>query len=452
MTEQLPGFLRIALEVRLQIYTIALDQRLGYHPETYLAISIVSKQIRGEVLGIFFQNSSKFFQNLEHFAKWTARGAPHLLPLVSNVSLHIFKDSLLPIKETPRKCLPDLSSDSKAVSLTMPEFWEAEYARRAPPVVGDAQPSLSWMESFLNCLSISKEKIEINDPRAIATAWKSFAAISEVRNIWLLFQDTSDTGPPRRFDIEQQFLLDMMAAAFKNLQDLSVFSNLLSLEYMRNFHNLRSLRFTGYSTSTPGELSEILRSLKHLDTVIIYRYPDHYDKDQSIITSELPKYLSLTSEVIESLNPLRTFQVQHMTSLVPSWHLTVPMIKALRAHINSLSSLNISSDAPLDFDVFDSIIQFTASSRLRNVNLRLKSKQLIESLNVSSILPSHIKHGEASLEQTCNPMFAQDQWSYFNISSSGRCLSHVKGETICICTQQMIGNDSPVPKSSTDPS
>ncbi|KAG4427895.1 hypothetical protein IFR05_016620 [Cadophora sp. M221] len=383
MIEPIPGFLRIPIELRLQIYTIALDKRLGYHPDTYLSISAVSKQIRREVLGIFFQNSISF-RSLNHLAKWTARGPPHLLPLVSNVSIHLFRDSLSPIADARRKFLPDPNSDSKSLSPMTAGFWEAEYARRAAPVVDDNNPSPSWMRSFLDCLRISGQKLDVrSNQNAISSAWKSFTAISEVRKIRLLFKETHYTSLPLRFDIEQQLLLDMMAAAFKNLQELTVLTSLLSLEYMRNFHDLRTLRFTGYSTSTPQETLEILRSLKNLDTVIVYRFPGHYDRDCSIITSELPIYLSLTPDVIESLNPLTTFQVQHITSAVPSSHITIPMMKALRAHINSLRALNLDSDAPLELDVINSIMEFTASSRLRDVNLGLVSRQPIESLDSS---------------------------------------------------------------------
>ncbi|PVH88668.1 hypothetical protein DL98DRAFT_524316 [Cadophora sp. DSE1049] len=427
MAKPVPGFLRIPLEIRLQIYTIALDQRLGYHQQYYFAISAVSKQIRREVLKIILANS-KFFQSLGRLAKWTARAPPHLLPMISNVSIHIFRESLLPIADAPRKCL----SDAKSCDATTAEWWEAEYARRAPKFEDDP-PSPSWVASFLDCLKIAERKPpKVQDPNPISSAWKSFTAISEVRKIWLVIKDGSYPSPPRRFDIEQQLLLDMVAAIFKNLQELTVFSNLLSLEYIRKFHDLRTLRFTGYSTSTPAETADILCSLKSLDTVIVFRYPDHYDKDNSIITSTLPGYLSLTPEVIEKLNPLKKFQVQHMTSAVPSQHITIPVIKALRAHVDSLRSLSLGSDVSLGLDVVLSIMQSTASSRLKDLDLRLTCRQLIDHLDLRTILPNTIKHGEASLKQAPNPRFGQERFSYIKVSSSTSCLSSTKGDKTCV--------------------
>jgi len=426
MAEPVPEFLRIALEIRLQIYTIALDQRLGYHQPTYLAISAVSKQLRREVLGIVLANS-KFFQSLEYLAKWTARAPPHLLPLVSNVSIHIFKESLLPIADAPRRSV----SDSKLYDASTAEWWEAEYARRAPKFM-EKPPSPSWAANFLDRLKIFEKKPgNVGDQSPISSAWNSFTAIREIRKIWLVIKDGSNPSPVRRNDIEQQLLLDMMASKFTHLQELTVFSNLVSLEYIRKFRDLRTLRFTGYSWSTPTETADILCSLKNLDSVIIFRYPDHYDRDNSILTAALPAYKSLTPEVIEKLNPLKTFQVQHMTSDVSSLHITVPMINALRVHIDSLRSLSISSDRPHRMDVVRSIMQFTASSNLRYLNLSLWFGPLIGYLDLSTFIPRTIKHGEASLKLAPSPRFAFDQLSWLKVFTSGICFSNTTGDHIC---------------------
>lgn len=432
MAESIPGFLRIALETRLQIYKIALDQTLGFHPQHYLSISAVSKQIRREVLGIILSNS-KFFQSLDRLASWTARAPPDLLPLVSNVSIHIFKESLQPIADAPRTCL----SSSKSCDVTTAEWWEAEYARRAPKLEEDP-PGPSWMASFLDCLQIAEQKPEkIVDP-PITSAWKAFTAISQVRKIWLVISDGRYPRPERRFDIEQQLLLDMMGAIFTNLQELTVFSNLLSLQYIGKFQDLRTLRFTGYSTSTPAETADILCSLKNLDKVIIYRYPDQYDRDHSIVTSTLPRYLSLTPEVVEKLNPLKMFEVQHMTPEVPSQHITIPVIKALRTHIDSLRSLTLASDESLDLDVVNSIIHSTASSRLKDLHVRLNSRLLIDHLDLSMVLPRTIKYGEASLEQNPNPRIRFEHLCCLTVSSSSSCLSNTKGGKICVSYEQVF--------------
>ncbi|KAK0109833.1 hypothetical protein ONS95_002504 [Cadophora gregata] len=434
MAGTVPGFLRIALETRLQIYTIVLDQRLGYNPPRYFAISEVSKQMRREVLRMLLDNC-KYFHSLELLAKWTAKGPSHLLPMVSNISVHIFEDSLLPIANTPRRYI----ADSTCYDPSTAEWWEAEYARRAP-MTADEIPRHSWLASFLDSLTISEQKVEYtHDPRPVYTAWKAFTSISEVRKIWILLKDGSYPNPTRRLDLEQQLLLDMMAATFTRLQELSVFSNLISLEYISKFHDLRTLRFTGYSTSTPAETADILCSLTKLETIIIYRYPDHSDKNHSIITSELPRYLSLTAEVIAKLHPLKRVEVHHMASTIPSQHVTIPVMKALQAHINCLRSLYLGPDAPLDCDVIRSIIQFTASSRLHDLQLRLVFARPITHLDLSTVLPSTIKHGEVSLTQKLNPQFAYAQMSYLEISSSRSCLSNTKTAKTCMCSQKTIG-------------
>ncbi|KAL2068941.1 hypothetical protein VTL71DRAFT_15279 [Oculimacula yallundae] len=439
MEDPIPGFLRLPLELRLQIYTIALDQRLGFHPTTYLAISEVSKQIRQEVMGVYFKNS-KGFNSLEQLAKWTARGPTHLLPQVSNISLHIFEKSLLPIADGPRKEFSDASSRTM-VPMTA-EFWESEYARRTALLIEDEKSEPSSRQSPLDTLELSEQKSEDKvHESAISSAWKSFKALSEVHKIWLVLKGSRGIragGPVRKFEIQQQLLLDMMAKAFPHLRDLTFFSNLVSLDFIRNFHDLRSLRFSGYSTSTVEETSNILRSLKYLDTIIIYRYPEHYDKENSIITSELPKYLSLTPEVIAALNPLKEFQIQHMTSAVQSAHITMPMIEALQNHTRFLRSLSLHSDANLDINVVKSVFQLTASAQLKHIHLNVSFRKATDPLDLDTILPKHIRHGEATSRMRLNHQDNTEQLYHLTITSSSSCLTPVPGDRICICKRRKI--------------
>lgn len=80
-----------------------------------------------------------------------------------------------------------------------------------------------------------------------------------------------------------------------------------------------------------------------LDSIIIYRYPEFYGKDHAIVTSRLPEHLCFTAEVLESVQPLKRFQISHMTPRVCSENVKIPVLKASRAHRTSLRKLYIDS-------------------------------------------------------------------------------------------------------------
>ena len=112
-----------------------------------------------------------------------------------------------------------------------------------------------------------------------------------------------------------------------------------------------------------------------------------YDGDNAIDASSLRSHLSLTPKVLENLHPLKSFQVSHMTSRIPSYHITVPMINALRPHAESLRSLQIQSDFAVDGDVLMALLDFIASTKLRRLRLRLRIPARFEKLETHKYLP-----------------------------------------------------------------
>jgi len=198
----------------------------------------------------------------------------------------------------------------------------------------------------------------------------------------------------------------MIAAACKELTHFTFFSSLLPLGPLRNMHNLRLLRFSGYSASSPEETLDIFCSLKYIDTLILFRYPEFYDKDHAIETSELPSHISVTPKVVEKMNPLKSFKISHMTSRVPSFHFTLPMIKALKPHLESLITLNISSDCPINGELFEELLTFIASSRIKDLELQFHVPgQKYEHWDLKAFFPKSVTYKKWSFTKLSRPRY-----------------------------------------------
>ncbi|KUJ15263.1 uncharacterized protein LY89DRAFT_686044 [Mollisia scopiformis] len=392
MSSQPPPFLRLPYELRLEIYGLALDQRLGYFPRHYLSISSVNRQIRQEVLPIILSNS-RYFSSLEKISDWTSRGDPFLLSQIQNVTVHIFEDSLLQIADALASSINDAISGPRIA----PRFWKTMSAPQFGRSNTKAGSRHSLRTKILCALCLSKpELVPISSKDAITSTWDAFKAISEVKKLWILFKDSTHPSSRRAFPIEQELILDIIATACERVQDLTVFSDLVSLDYLGHFKDLRRLRFSGYSKSDPEETLKILQSLEKLDTVILYRYPESYDIDNNIITSKLPEYLSVTPNVVASLNPLKHFQISHMSSYVPSQYISTTLLQSLRNHLRTLRIFQLSSDYALTEDIVEELISFLADSRITDIKIRVKIPKRFGERDVMSFFPKTCKNGEAS--------------------------------------------------------
>lgn len=282
------------------------------------------------------------------------------------------------------------------------EWWEMKYAEQFEPPELPPAPRFSFRKAAKSKISKAisfPTKMKI-DKSPIASTWNALTAMGELKKLWILLND--QTGAPcPKCDIEQQLVLDMIAAAYPKMHEFTVFSNLLPLEYLRNFHDLRLLRFSGYSKSTPEETLDILRSFMYLDSIIIYRYPEYYDRDHAIVTSKLPQYLSFTAGVLSKVQPLKRFEISHMTPRTSSEHVTIPVLKALRAHKESLRTLSIRSDLPVHREYLAELLSFIASSDLSNLSLKFTMPKELEALISSDVVfPKNTRNRERKISST----------------------------------------------------
>ncbi|KAE8440575.1 hypothetical protein EG329_007213 [Mollisiaceae sp. DMI_Dod_QoI] len=424
MSSHLASFLSLPYELRFEIYELVLDQRLGYFPRFYLSIASVNRQVRQEVLPIILQNS-RYFSSLEKLSDWTSRGDPSLLNQIQNVTVHMFEDSLLPVADA----LAGRSKDSALDAKTAPKFWKTISA----PQIGRSSIKPAGRHSLrtkiLSALGLSPPDLRPgNSKDAITSAWDAFTAINEVKKLWILFKDNTHPSNRRSFPVEQQLILDIIATACQRVQELTIFSDFVSLDYLGHFQDLRQLRFSGYSKSDPEATLKILQSLKKLDTMIVYRYPESYDIDHSIVTSELPEHLSLTPHVIAQMNPLKHFQVSHMSSALPSQHVNIPILQALRSHLPTLCIFQLSSDYPLTEVIVEQLLSLLAESRITDLKIRVKIPKRYEKMDTETFFPKTCKGGEVSTRDANSSDLV-----HLAMTASGAChhITHVN--RMCIC-------------------
>jgi hypothetical protein len=410
MFPQPPTLLALPVELRLPIYRILLNKYNPHHTKTFLSISLVCHQIRDEILPLIFHYSI-YFHSPEKLSKWTSRGDPRLLKLVDNISLHVFEEALVKIRESLTESKEDPTEEFQATKdwLTIRRPSQVEIPVSNPVGLASFCRTIWSGSSKIICgniRSFHQTKDTVGEKDAVTAAWNSFRAISNIRKIWILFR-SSNTGPDRNSNLlekEQQLVLNMIPAACPKVKEFTFFSisNLLPLSFLAHFQDLRLLRFSGYSKSSPEETLSILKSLNNLETIIIYRYPETYPQDNTIRTS-VHSHLSFAPEVLENMQPLKSIHFSHMTSRIPSNHITVPMIHALRTHAESLRSLRVFTDFAVDEDVLLALLDFVASTKLKHLCLSMRIPRRFEKLDVQKYLPSTLLRKEVKLAYPRGP-------------------------------------------------
>lgn len=401
MAHSSASFLGLPVELRFPIYKLLFNRYDGIYKPNIL---LVCRQVRTEAIPLYLE-CTRYFSTLEKLIRWTSTGNPDLLCHVKDISIQLLNnnpadwDSLLSAAHEAAK--EESMQDAKPYS---DAWWAAQFAMDAHTLPNIAFPvsEQSQSPSFRTRLIPQHFKTVFRYKQLgpstsdqgkslIHQLWSALKAMDNVQSCWIKL---SHEDP--RIQSIIQLLLQMIPVAFPDIRNFSCFSPLVSMDFLHHFRDLRMLRFTGYSQSTPGELLQILRSLKSLDGISIYRYPEFDDREKGIVTADLPKHLSLTAKVIAGMKPLRSLQIWHMASGVASEHLTVPMIQAWENHRFSLRTLNVDTNQRLDKTVILKLLGFVATSSLRNIHLR--SQGDLKPLDISEYIPSTAQHCDARLK------------------------------------------------------
>ncbi|KAI9790862.1 MAG: hypothetical protein M1833_001745 [Piccolia ochrophora] len=396
-------FLRIPLEIRLDIYEIVFDKRQSHLPKYYLCALLVCHQIRDEAFPVLLKND-RYFRNVENLFQWISEGDPNHLTLVKKIDLRVSEDSWPTIAKFVRAPPPPkdpletyekngLNSDPETGDLYKEQ--SVQHAKN----LDKSGMSSALVQARLR-VGQAEEARGVEDEESevlsLASTWATLKSLKGLQTVWITFRTRHSTQGVD-YGLEKEFVVNVMADTWHELRSLSFLGYQGPLSFLRNFHELQQLRFSGYSTSSPEETLDILRSLSRLESLIICRYPVIYDADHGIKTSEFGNYLSLTAGVIEKLRPLKLFQIMHMSDIVPSQHFTAPVMRALKTHRASLRTLRLQSDITIGIETLAELLALISSSQLEDLSLSLAIPGSVNELNVKKYLPTSIRKSNITI-------------------------------------------------------
>ncbi|KAK2783885.1 hypothetical protein FQN52_009404 [Onygenales sp. PD_12] len=379
-----PGLLRLPVELRLQIYEIIFDRRQGYYLKTHLSILAVCQQIREEALPIIL-GLRHIIHDLPNFVGWVSQGKPRLLQYLRDVYLTADDKSWKVLLEQ-LDSIPPLKNEPIESQGSTGDWWEREYVEMIKQ--HDAEK--------LGSIADNASKSPAQKPRLIRGLWTSLQAIQPVKRlmIHLYRKYPSPDQPAKSRDIEQELFLNMVSTAIPSLEHLTLHTNLVDLDFLRNLQSLNYFQFSGYSLSNPDDTLGILRSLPNLKALSLQRYPRTYDRDCYFVpTSDLHNYLSITPMVIKGLNPLSILKITHLDQSIPSPHMTLTFLKAvITTHRESLRSLSLFYDYRFALHEFYGILGLLSELLVEDLFFRFEVPKLENTFDISPFLPSTLRN------------------------------------------------------------
>ncbi|KAI9795618.1 MAG: hypothetical protein M1833_006939 [Piccolia ochrophora] len=158
-----------------------------------------------------------------------------------------------------------------------------------------------------------------------------------------------------------------------SLRNFCFYSDQVSLEFLGSLRNLRTLRFTGFSTSTPKGSLKILRKLTRLEGLELFGPPPALGFQHRPGFKGTKVVQSITPEVIQGMRPLRLFticEVHDTKGAEDETFLNEKMLLALRsAHRRTLDRLKISTDFMPSPATVNAMVDLLSASTIHELEL-----------------------------------------------------------------------------------
>ena len=94
----------------------------------------------------------------------------------------------------------------------------------------------------------------------------SLDSLRHVRTLQIDFRNHGDgSSPSNKYHSHQQLCLDIVARKMRDVDSLDLACNILHLDGLQSFHNLRHLRFSGYARATSERFLHIINTFTNLE-------------------------------------------------------------------------------------------------------------------------------------------------------------------------------------------
>lgn len=195
--------------------------------------------------------------------------------------------------------------------------------------------------------------------------------VPNVRGLTLYKNRTADESDPFRDFYGACFAL--ITKQLAGLRSLTFYVDQVPLEFLSSLQALQSLRFTGFSLSSPADTMKALEKLTKLEEVNLFGPPPGLSFQQRRGYVGPKTMHSMTADVVRGLAPLKSFticEIRDPLSEVGAHFVESSMLAALsQTHGRSLRSLRISTDFLPSADSRDGLALLLSSSRLQHIEL-----------------------------------------------------------------------------------
>lgn len=205
----------------------------------------------------------------------------------------------------------------------------------------------------------------------------SLDSIRHVRTLQLDFRNHGDgSSQSKKYHLHQQLCLDIVALKMRNVDSLDLACNILNLDLLQNFHNLRHLRFSGYARTTSESVLRIMNTFTNLEKLeLLHVTPQLY----LISNDDISRNFAVSAAVLAAMSsPLKSISVTYTdsdTGRTPPWF-TVAWMKALLRHAKTLQYLKLHCYyQPMPADVFWALLDVLTSLEthiLKRIELNLR--------------------------------------------------------------------------------
>ena len=178
---------------------------------------------------------------------------------------------------------------------------------------------------------------------------ESLSSMKNLRHLSVLPPNNRTQNPPSRDLFESLF--SWIRNDYTQLHSLQVTVEHTSLTFLSALRSLRSLSCSGFSTTSPEEMLNVVTKLKQLEELKLVAQPKMLHRRQRYGHQQRVVVKSFTDAVFRSMRPLKWIsicEVAESTHDKPSF-LTGSFLEALyQTHRQNLRQMNLTSDTNLD--------------------------------------------------------------------------------------------------------